>query len=452
MAKKILVIGGGVSGLTAAYRLKKRGFEVRVLDLAARVGGVIDTVSENGFRAETGSNSVMVQSQRTLDLVEELGLRGSMLLASTQSKKRFFVKNGKICEVPMNPLKMVFSPLFSLAGKFRFLGDLRRAKFSAGADPSIDEFTEHRLGREALDYGMNPFMAGVYGGDTAQLSARWAFPAFWNLDQKYGSIIRGAMKSMKEKKASGNFFKPMIISFRDGLVELVDALAANLKSEISTSAHIASIDYDMGSWRVCWTCDGGEECDEFDRIIFAVPSNKLTELPLPGSLAVMMEPLKRIEYSPVMTLTFGFRRADVKHALDGFGALIPEKETKYRILGALFLSSMFEDRAPADCVTITCYLGGKRHPELLKMSDTDIDEIALNDLRELLGVNGKPLFRRAFRWPHAIAQYNVGYGEFLEAMGDVEREFPTLNLLGSYRGGVGVSSCIENALALADEI
>lgn len=452
MAKKILVIGAGISGLTAAYRLKERGFEVRVIDSAPRAGGVINTVSENGFRAESGSNSVMVQSAKTLDFIREIGLEGRMVTSNSLSKKRFFVKNGKICEVPMNPVKMAFSPLFSLAGKFRILADLWKKPHDPDSDPSVAEFTVHRMGREALDYGMNPFMAGIYGGNPEKLSARYAFPPFWKLEQKYGSIVRGGMKARREKAAAGNFFKPVMISFKDGLAELVDRLASLLDGSLSLGARIASVDYDMGGWRVCWTSDTGEDCDEFDEMVIAVPAKKIRELPLPGTLAAALAPLDRIEYAPVASVTMGFRRSDVAHPLDGFGALVPEKEKNYRILGALFVSTVFVGRAPSGCVTITCYVGGMRSPELAKLGDAELVELALDDLRRLVGLSGRPMFERVFRWENGIAQYNVGYGEFLEAAAEARAEFPTVRLLGSYLGGVGVSSCMENALAAAESV
>ena len=232
MAKKILIIGGGISGLCAAHELKRRGFEVVLLEAKSRAGGVINTFNESGFRAESGSNSVMVQSQKTLDFIESLGLNGRIANSSAVSKKRFFVKNGKICEVPMSPLKMIFSPLFSFAGKFRLLKEMRVPKHDPDSDPSVAQFTIDRLGKEALDYGMNPFMAGIYGGDPEKLSMKYAFPPFWNLEQKYGSIIKGASAARKEKKAAGNFFKPVMISFKNGLVELVDKIKEGLKNEI----------------------------------------------------------------------------------------------------------------------------------------------------------------------------------------------------------------------------
>lgn len=454
MARKVLVIGAGISGLSAAWGLKKEGLDVKVLEVKPRAGGVIDTLSESGFRAESGSNSVMIQSQKTLDFIREIGLENRLVHSSAVSRKRFFARNGKICEVPMGPLKMVFSRLFTIRGKFGFLRDFRAPKHDADSDPSVAQFTVDRLGKEALDYGMNPFMAGIYGGSPEKLSMKYAFPPFWNLEQKYGSIIRGAMQSMKEKRAAGNFFKPIMISFKEGLAELVEKLSEELGDNLVVGAKIVSIDYDMGSWRVCWVCEHGEDCDQFDEIVFAVPSKDLKTLPIPGSLASRMDFLDKIVYAPVISFTMGFRRSEISHKLDGFGALLPEKEKQFSILGALFVSSVFSGRAPDDCATLTCYMGGMRHPEFFDLDDDKLEEIALGDLQRLVGLNksAKPIFKRIFRWKNAIAQYNVGYADVLEQLGELERDFPTVHLIGAYRGGVGVSSCIENGLALAKKL
>ena len=219
------MIGGGISGLAAASRLKRLGYEVLVLERENRVGGVINTVEENGFRAESGSNSVMIQSQKSLDFIDSIGLRDKIDYANPVSKKRFFVRYGKARAVPMGPLALLFTRLFTLCGKVRLLLEPLVKKFAPDAEPSVAEFIEKRMGRDVLDYAINPFMAGVYGGNPKKLSIRHAFAPFWNLEQKYGSILKGAIKALKAKKAAGNFFKPVMVSFEGGMRTLIDGLA-----------------------------------------------------------------------------------------------------------------------------------------------------------------------------------------------------------------------------------
>ena len=448
--KKAIVIGAGVSGMTAALKLKDRGFEVTVLERESRGGGVIGTFSKDGFRAESGSNSVMVQSQRTLDFLDRLAVKSKMELSNSVAKKRFFVKGGKPRAVPMGPFSLMFTPLFSLLGKIRllcepFIGPVK------SEDPSVADFTLHRFGRDVLDYAMNPFMAGVYGGDPEKLSARYAFPPFWNLEKKYGSVIRGAIKSMKEKKAAGNFFKPMMISFEGGMETLVGALSKNLGESLKCGAKPLSIDFSGRGWQVEWVSGDEETCDNYDALVIAVSAAEIKSLPFAGSLAAELAPLDGIKYAPVATFTLGFKRSQVAHRLDGFGALTPAKEN-LNILGSLFVSSIFKDRAPEGYVALTNYIGGMRHPEYASLPEGEMLKLVLADIEKILGVSGEPCFKKLFVWSHAIPQYNVGYGEFLEVMDEAERKFPNLALVGAYRGGVGVSACMESALSAASKL
>lgn len=449
--RKAVVIGGGISGLCAAVELKRSGFAVTILERESKVGGVIDTFSEAGFKAESGSNSVMVQSQKTLDFLESIGAAQKLARANPVSKKRFFVRYGKPRAVPMSPISMVFTRLFTVAGKFRLLLEPLVKKFPADAEPSVSEFVERRMGRDVLDYAINPFMAGIYGGNPDRLSIRHAFAPFWNLEQKYGSIIRGAIRSMKEKKATGNFFKPMMISFEGGMKTLVDCLRKELEGSIVVDAKIISIDITAEGWEVSWSNGEEDSCEHFDAAVVAVPAPELKNLPLPGSLAAALKPLDEIEYAPVATFTMGFKREQIKHKLDGFGVLTPEKE-KLSILGSLFVSSVFGGRAPEGCITLTNYVGGLRNPEHAKLGREEMRGLVLADLRKLLGLRGEPVFEKMYFWEHAIAQYNVGYERFLELLDNAEDEFPSIAFVGAYRNGVGVSACMENALASARKL
>ncbi len=449
--KKALVIGAGISGLCAAVELKNKGFEVLVLERETRIGGVISTFEQNGFRAESGSNSVMVQTQRTLDFLEQIGAKDKIEQSNPIAKKRFFVRYGKARAVPMSPISLMTTRLFSIFGKIRLLFEPFVKKHSPDSEPSVGDFIRDRMGSEVLDYAINPFMAGVYGGNPEKLSIKHAFPPFWNLEQKYGSIIKGAIKSMKEKKATGNFFKPMMISFKNGMQTLVDTLENQLPNSIKKNTKILSIDFAEAGWEVAWNNDIEEGCDFFDCVVVAIPAPEIEHLPLPGSIATRLKDLSEIEYAPVSTYTLGFARKQIKHKLDGFGVLTPEKE-KLSILGSLFVSTVFKKRAPENCVTLTNYIGGMRHPEYASKSEEEIYKLVKADVAKLLGASGDPVFKKLFYWKYAIPQYNLGYQKYLDILNELESDFPKIAFLGSYRNGVGVSACIENALTVAQKL
>ncbi len=449
--KKAIVIGGGISGLCAAFELKRGGADVTLLEKSDRVGGVIGTHCEDGFKAESGTNTVMVNNQNIFDLFDSIGLSDEIARALPSAKKRFFVKCGKPMAVPMSPFSFLFSRLFSLGGKVRILREPFVKKEDPESEPSVAEFAVHRFGQEGLDYGLDPFMAGVYGGDPEKLSIKYAFPPFWNLVQKYGSVIGGGIKSMKEKSALGNYFKPVLISFKNGMKTLTDKLGEILGDSVKISAKVISVDASKGGWQVSWGTPEGDFCEEFDALVLAVPAHALAELPLCGNLASALKPLSEIRYAPVATLTLGFKKSDIPHPLDGFGALIPKKEN-LSILGSLFVSSIFDGRAPSDHITLTNYVGGERNPELAGLPEGKITEIVLADLRKILGLKGVPVFRKLYSWKHAIAQYNLGYGKILDTADLAEKEIPNFAIIGSFRGGVGVGNCIENGLTAGKRI
>lgn len=450
--KKAIVIGAGVSGLSAAWELKKKGFEVTVLERRDAPGGVIRTFESGGFRAESGTNSVMVTSPRLLEFFEEIGLGAEVERSKPAAKKRFFVRGGKPRPVPSGPFSLIFTRLFSFFGKLRLLMEPLVGRSDPESEPSVEEFAERRLGKDVSDYAINPFMAGVYGGDPKWLSIKYAFAPFWNLEQKYGSIILGAIKSMKEKKVSGDVFRPVMVSFKGGMGTLIKKLAGDLGDGLKTSARVISVDSTAdGRWEVSWGTDGEDCCDAYDALAIAVPAPDIASLPLGGALSAALAPLSKIEYAPVATYSMGFKRADIAHRLDGFGALVPARED-FSILGSLFVSSIFEGRAPEGFATLTNYVGGMRRPELAPLPQDEMRKIVLGDLKRLLGVSGEPVFEKMFFWKHAIPQYNLGYGEIMEAADAAEAAFSSLALIGSYRGGVGVGSCVENALNAADAL
>jgi len=442
-SKKAIVIGAGISGLTAAWSLKKQGYEVKIIDKKSRTGGVVDTYSDSGFKAESGTNCIMVHSQQVLDFLDEVGMTDEILEIKSSAKKRFIVKDGKILAVPTNPISAMLSRIFTFKGKCRIFKEALITPSDYDTELSVAEFASRRFGNEVLDYAFDPFMTGVYAGNLEKLSARWALPKLWSLEQKYGSIIKGAIKSMFEKGKNGGKFKTKIISFKHGMNQLASHLSYLMKDDISIDCKVLSVDYDQGKWNV--VTDNEDSSDTYDKMILAVPAYALKSLPLPGNASLLLDALNKIEYAPIASVTFGFEKNQISHPLDGFGVLIPSKENM-SILGSLFVSSMFDGKAPSKHATLTTYIGGMRNPELVEKDIPELCDIAYNDLQKLLGINGKPIFQKVFKWKKGIAQYNLGYGAFVECIDEFEHEFPNIKLIGSYRGGIGIGSCIENAL------
>jgi oxygen-dependent protoporphyrinogen oxidase len=447
--KPIAIIGGGITGLTAAFCLKQRGIPVLVLEAAERVGGVIQSVRRGGYLAECGPNSILETSPAISDLVRELGLESRRVYSDPFAEKRYVVRNKKPVAIPSSAGGFLATPLFSLPAKLRLLAEPFIRPAPASAEESIAQFVQRRLGQEFLDYAINPMVAGVYAGDPRMLSVRQAFPKLHALEQRYHSLILGQILGARERKRSGEVSKQQAkkFSFDDGLQVLIDALQLRLGDEIETSAPIQGLQRTDDGWSVDLK-QGAEKCSA---VLLALPSHKLAALNIRTTPALDVSPLAEVYYPPVASVVLGFRRADVAHPLDGFGMLIPDKEG-FDILGALFSSSLFPNRAPDGEVTITCYIGGARAP-LLPLNTPDVlTELAVKDLETILGVRGRPTFRHVSIYRHAIPQYNLGFGRFRALMDDMELNAPGLFVAGHARDGISLGDSIVSGRNVAARI
>lgn len=439
-----VIIGAGLTGLATAAELRRAGRGVLVLEAASRAGGPVRTDAADGFLAEQGPNSLMVNDPKVGEFLDAHGLGGETVAPS--ASKRFIVRGGTPRALPSSPVGAVTTPVFSLAGKLRILAEPFIARGTAD-DESLADLVRRRLGPEMLAYAIEPFVAGIYAGNPAKLSARHAFPKLWNLEQKHGSFIRGALRLRRTGPPQ------RMVSFRSGMGALPHALAAELGGDLRLGVRVEGIERgDGGRWRVTWREQDGAVRDATAyALVCSVPAFAAPDLPWPDSVREALGILREIEYPPVAVVVLGFRRADVAHPLDGFGMLVPAAE-KRRILGTIFSSSLFPDRAPEGCVLLTTFVGGARQPRIAELGDDALGQDVCADLRQLLGADGEPVFRRIYRWPRAIPQYNTGYGRILSALENLEAAWPGLHFAGNYRGGIAAGQCILNGLQLAVKI
>lgn len=450
--KPVAVIGGGITGLTAAWRLHRENIPVTVYEASGRCGGVIRTVRNNGFLAECGPNTILETSPAVKSLVDDLGLADRRMYAETAAKARYIVRYGRPIALPTSPAGLLTTSLFSPAAKLSVLREPFRPARHGEDDESLASFVRRRLGQEFLDYAINPFVAGVYAGDPSRLSVRHAFPKLQALEETYGSLIKGQILGARERKARGEVSKqsaPMF-SFEDGLQLLPDTLSGALHGCIRYGARVISL-RKSGEWTVSFIDDGMAVEAEHSAVLFAIPAHHaaLIDLHTPG--AERLHELREIYYPPVATVALGFRREDVAHPLDGFGVLIPEKEN-FNILGTFFSSSLFPNRAPEGHVTLTAFIGGVRAPHLVGEDVQALVDTALVDLRKLLGVTGRPAFQHVAIYPEAIPQYEVGYGRFKKILTDIETGAPGLFFAGHFRDGISVADCITSGHTIAARI
>jgi oxygen-dependent protoporphyrinogen oxidase len=448
--KPVAVIGGGITGLTAAFRLKQRGVPVVLLEAADRVGGVIRSVRRDGYLAEFGPNSILETSPFITNLVRDLGLEGRRLYSDPGAEKRYVVRGQKPVEMPGSPIGFLTTPLFSLGAKLRVLAEPFIRSAPKGKEESIAQFVLRRLGQEFLDYAIDPMVAGIYAGNPKLLSVPQAFPKLHALEQEYHSLFIGQFLGARERKRRGEVSKQDAkkFSFDDGLQVLIDTLRDRLGASIETNAPIQGLRRTEDGWFV--ELDLGRDGREVEcsAVLLALPTHKIAALNIENVPGLNVAPLDDVYYPPVASVVLGFKRKDVAHPLDGFGMLIPEKEG-FNILGALFSSSLFPNRAPRDEVAITCYAGGARNPLLALSTEEMLVDAAVKDLSKILGISGKPTFQHVAVYQKAIPQYNVGFSRFRDLMAEIEIKAPGVFVAGHARDGISLGDSILSGCKVA---
>jgi oxygen-dependent protoporphyrinogen oxidase len=451
--KSVAIIGAGITGLTAAFYLKRKGSGVRIYEASGRAGGVIQSVRQDGYLAEHGPNTILETSPRITQLIRDAGLESRRLNPDPKAGARYVVRYRLPISMPGSPLGFFTTKLFSVRAKFAVLREPFVAARRDGLEESVAEFIVRRLGQEFLDHAIDALVAGVYAGDPHKLSVRHAFPKLEQIEARYGSLIKGQFLGGRERKRRGEVAKDRApkFSFDEGLQVLTDNLRDNLGEDIRLNSAVTSLKQTSEGWTVLVSERGQESSAEHSAVIYAGTAFKLAELRVEARQPLNLRALAEIRYPPVASVVLGFRREDVAHPCEGFGMLIPKIED-FKILGTIFSSSLFPNRAPAGHLTLSSYVGGERYPELASLPADKLVAITCEDLKVLLGAKGKPTFQHTMYYPRAIPQYNVGYGRFREMMTGIETNAPGLFLAGHFRDGVSLSDSILSGCNTADRM
>jgi len=449
-SKHVTIIGGGISGLACAYRLKELGLAVSLLEAGDRVGGLVGTVRKDGFLFESGPQSFL-GTEEILDLIAKLGIASELLEADPRAP-RFILRHGRLQKVPMSPPGLLTSSLLGTKSRWKIVSEPFRQTKPPDAEETIADFVRRKFGHEILEYLVAPFVSGVYAGDPEKLSLRAAFPSLEEWEREHGSVLRGAIKS---RPAKGKRKGPSpLCSFQSGVELLIHALSENLKDCIQTNSLVVSIKRPghnvNGSHELRIARDGREETLTAETIIMATPAYTASHL-VDSISAPLAQALSGIAYAPVAVVAAGYYEKQVMKSLKGFGFLVPRGE-RIRTLGTVWNSSLFPGRAPESMAQLTSFVGGATDPGIVGKSEKEIEAIVLKENARILDIEGLPVVTCVWKHTKALPQYNLGHGHIIKLIRDAEREIPGLFFAGNYLEGPSLGKCVEQAFKTAEAV
>ncbi|MHA1530345.1 MAG: protoporphyrinogen oxidase [Alphaproteobacteria bacterium] len=441
MTRDVVVIGAGVSGLSTACELMRRGRDVVVLERQVVIGGNAISERIDGFLMEHGPSTINAAVPTALEVVQELDLAASSVDLGAGVRKRYLLDAGKLSGISVHPLGFFTSSYLSLPARLSLLGEIMRPRRQSGGGETVDDFTRRRFGGEFARKVMEPLTAGLFMGDSRALSVDAAFPRLVEFERKFGSVTRAALNAGRGRQPGRRLF-----SWPGGIATLPRRLALTLGARIHTGTTVKRITPLASGFEVATASEGTIRTRA---VVLAVQ---------PHVAAALLEPVDpetseaagHIAAPPIGVVYLGYRRAQVSHPLDGLGFLATRDRSR-AISGAQFCSTMFAGRAPAGHVSIACYVGGARNPALGRLPAGDMAHLVHEELSDVLGIRGTPVLTRVRHWARGLPQYNLGHPERRKVLESAHDRLPGLILTGNYLHGVSVANCLASARAAAEK-
>jgi oxygen-dependent protoporphyrinogen oxidase len=452
--KSCCVVGGGISGLAAAHSLAREGIAVTLLEASARLGGVIQTDSREGFLLERGPDSFISEKPEALKLARRLGIESRLIETNIEHRRSFIVRDGRLRAAPegfqlLAPSRLwpfLTSDIFSVGGKARMAADLflPRKRSNGTDDESLASFVRRRLGQEALERMAQPMIGGIYTADPETLSLRATLPRFLDMEQKHRSLILAMWRQSASPRGTSGARYSLFLTFDRGMQTLVDELA-QIKADVRLHTRAETLRRDGPTWSI--TTNTGEQI-KTGAVCLALPAYTAAALlkDLDTSLATK---LASIKYASTATINFAYQRGDIKHPLDGFGFVVPFIE-KRSLIACSFSSVKFAGRAPENHVLLRAFAGGALQPEIFALDEDEMCARVEGDLRELLGITSKPLFTEVAKWERSMPQYEVGHLDLVNEIETLAGKLPGLSLAGNAYRGAGIPDCIRSGQSAAD--
>ncbi len=457
----IIVIGAGISGLTAALRLKREGRDVLLLERDTNVGGCMQTNEQDGFLLEQGPFNVIVRDNSFNELIHSLTGRVEVVAPDDPKQPRYVFRNGRIQEVPSNPIALMTSPLLSAGARFRLLRGMLRSQPGDGTECTIHDAAKRRLGLEAADTLVSALVSGIYAGDSARLSLKAVFGIAHEIDTEARSILLTAISKMRAAKRAKAQADPNalaktkgLISFAGGLGAFCNAMGAEIGDGLRTGVTVQSINYDEQKelYRIEAVDTQGlttqYTCQE---LVLATPKNATGQMlhtiaPDAGHL------ISSIAGESIIILNLGYQADQFEKPLHGYGFLVPRNEPDFPLLGTLFASSVFPQGAPAGHSLLRVFMGGARDRQAIDCDDETLLATATAAVQEYLGATGTPMLTNICRYRDAIPQLQIGHGQLMKKVAEEIAHHPRLHLIGNYLTGVSISDCVRVATETADRI